>query len=66
MTKETKTIAIIGSVFLVEAILHYNIGVNKGKKDNKLELPPAKEFIKIASVVLVFSILSEKIIKKYA
>tara|TARA_R110001592_G_scaffold251909_1_gene514598 strand:+ start:243 stop:446 length:204 start_codon:yes stop_codon:yes gene_type:complete len=66
MTKEKKTIAIIGSVFLVEALIHYNIGVNKEKETFKLELPPTKEFLKIAGVVLVFSVLSEKIIQHYA
>tara|TARA_R110000803_G_scaffold128158_1_gene195540 strand:- start:1439 stop:1642 length:204 start_codon:yes stop_codon:yes gene_type:complete len=65
MTKDKKTIAIIGSVFLVEALIHYNIGVNKGKETFKLELPPTKEFLKIAGVVLVFSVLTEKIIKEY-
>ena len=37
----------------------FNIGVNKGKDKFKLELPPTKEFLKIAGVVLVFSVLSE-------
>jgi hypothetical protein len=65
MTKENKIILITGSVFMAEALIHYNIGVNKDKKDIKLEFPPTKELIKIGAVVLVFSVISAKMIKTY-
>tara|TARA_R110002153_G_scaffold38520_1_gene111833 strand:- start:286 stop:489 length:204 start_codon:yes stop_codon:yes gene_type:complete len=65
MTKENKIILITGSVFMAEALIHYNIGVNKDKKDIKLEFPSTKELIKIGAVVLVFSVISAKMIKTY-
>jgi hypothetical protein len=65
MTKQNKIILITGSVFMAEALIHYNIGVNKEKKDIKLEFPPTKELVRIAGVVLLFSIISTKIVENY-
>jgi len=50
---------------MAEALIHYNIGVNKEKKDIKLEFPPTKELVRIAGVVLLFSIISTKIVENY-
>jgi len=65
MNKQRKIILITAVVFLTEAIIHYNIGVNKGKETFKFELPPTKEFVRVAGVVLVFSIISTKLIQHY-
>ena len=50
-------------VFMTEAIIHYNQGLNAEKKQ-KFKIPPTPEFIKIAVVVLAFSTLSSYIITK--
>ena len=53
-------------VFMVEAILHYNMGRKEEDKDNKLDrfFPPPKELGKIAFVVLVASIINGWVVNK--
>ena len=65
MTKSQKIFAITSGVFFVEALIHYNIGRNKNKKDIKLEMPPKRELIRIVAVVGAFSLVSTEMIKKF-
>lgn len=66
MTKTQKVIGITAGVFFAEAMIHYNIGVNKGKDKFKLEFPKNKELLRIVSVVLIASYVSRKLAEKYA
>lgn len=66
MTKDQKIIGITAGVFIAEAMIHYNIGVNKGKDKFKLEFPKGKELIRIVGVVAIAAIISRQLSKKYA
>jgi hypothetical protein len=66
MTKTQKVIGITAGVFFAEAMIHYNIGVNKDKDKFKLEFPKNKELLRIVSVVLIASYVSRKLAEKYA
>ena len=46
------------SVFMAEALIHYNMGMAKAEGDFKLRMPPSKELAKIAVVTGAFSLLS--------
>ena len=46
------------SVFMAEAIIHYNMGTAKSNGQFRLRLPPAKELAKIAAVTGTFSVIS--------
>lgn len=50
------------SVFMAEAIIHYNMGQAKTGEKFKLRLPPARELAKIALVTGAFSITSSVLI----
>ena len=50
-------------VFMVEAIIHYNQGLSAERKQ-KFKIPPTKEFLQIAVVVLVFASVTSLIIKR--
>jgi len=54
------------SLFMVEAIVHYNQGKNdtQKKKEVKGFLPPTKSLLKIALVVGAFSIVNGMIVEK--
>lgn len=55
---KSSDIAVLFSVcffFTLEAILHYSIGKTGGFA---VVLPPMKDFVKIVTIVLVFSVLS--------
>jgi len=43
-----------------EALIYYNLGENKAKNSNKFtyKIPPAKELLQTASIVMVTSILT--------
>ena len=54
-------------LFMIEAIMHYNMGKkytkdNNGKETKVLELPEKNELIKLALIVGVFSVLNGVII----
>lgn len=61
-------------VFMVEAIIHYNIGAKSYSKRAEVvngvvtpanpHLPPAKDLLNMAVWVLLFSFLTAKIIEK--
>jgi hypothetical protein len=48
--------------FFIEAMLHYTIGMNSGKKKFIIRMPQTKDLIKIVTVLLFFSILNGIII----
>ena len=53
------------TLFTGEALIHYNIGIHKDPNETrKFVLPPAKDFVKIASVVLAFSVLNGLIVNQ--
>ena len=56
--------AITFALFMTEAILHYNVGINKDKpvKERKLEIPPPPEFVELSLTVLLFSVVNGTII----
>jgi hypothetical protein len=66
MTKAQKVVGITAAVFVTEAMIHYNIGVNKGKQKFQLEFPKGKELVRIVATVLVASVVSNMLVKKYA
>ncbi len=63
MNKQTKIALITFSVFMAEAIVHYNIGSHKHTKDKKFKLPPTNDLIKIGGIVGLFSLINGYIIK---
>jgi len=53
------------SVFTAEALLHYNLGARKDPNETrKFVFPPPKDFVKLAGIVLVFSVISGVITAK--
>ena len=48
------------SIFTFEALFHYNIGKNGL---TRFEIPPIKNFIKIISIVLLFSFIDTLLIR---
>lgn len=65
MNKELKVGLITFAVFTTEALIHYNIGARKDPNINEWVFPPAKDFIKIASVVALFSYISVALAKEF-
>ncbi len=65
MSKSQKIALVTFGVFMTEAILHYNIGLNSSRKEKTVEFPPTKDLLQIGLVVGAFSILNGLIIKKY-
>jgi len=61
-----KVMAITFGVFMVEAMIHYNIGKNSKSKEKKYVIPPAKDLLKAAVVVSVFSFITSELVSKYA
>jgi hypothetical protein len=64
VNKQTKIALITFSVFMAEAIVHYNFGSHKHTEDKKFKLPPTNDLIKIGGVVAVFSLINGYVIKK--
>ena len=54
----TITFAVTFSMFMAEAILHYNMGVHKLSKEKGFIIPPKKDLIKLAVITGFFSILN--------
>lgn len=50
-------------VFLVEALFHYNIGVNGHSKQYHIVIPKLGHFLEIALVVAIFSIINGFVIR---
>ena len=66
MNKQTKIALITFSVFMTEAIVHYNIGSHRYSEDKKFKLPPTNDLIKIGGVVGIFSLINGYLIKTIA
>lgn len=56
---------VVFSLFFIEAVLHYNLGHNKGKALHEFEfsIPNLTDSIKIAATVVFFAVLSVVITK---
>jgi hypothetical protein len=65
MDKGTKVGLITFSVFMTEAIIHYNLGVNKGKDKKGFVIPPTMDIVKLGLVVGAFSLLNGVLINKF-
>lgn len=65
MTLKNKIVLTTFSLFMVEAIMHYNQGKNDTEKkvEKKGFLPPTKSLIKLGLIVGVFSIINGVIIE---
>ena len=50
-------------VFMVEAIIHYNQGLSAERKQN-FKIPPTKNLIQIAVVVMFFAFINSYLIDK--
>ena len=65
MSKGTIVGLVTFSVFMVEAIIHYNLGVNGHAKTKKFVIPPKDDLIKSAIVTGIFSALNGIIVNKF-
>tara|TARA_R110001606_G_scaffold189626_2_gene337442 strand:+ start:247 stop:453 length:207 start_codon:yes stop_codon:yes gene_type:complete len=66
MKTQTKIVLTTFTLFMAEAIIHYNIGKKDEEKKTATKgfLPPTKSLIKIAALVAGFSILNGLIWKR--
>tara|TARA_R110000744_G_scaffold7046_1_gene24200 strand:- start:216 stop:416 length:201 start_codon:yes stop_codon:yes gene_type:complete len=64
MNLPNKIILITFAVFMVEAILHYNLGKEdcSQRKENEGILPPVNSLLKLALIVGLFSVVNSKLI----
>lgn len=65
MTLKNKIVITTFSLFMIEAIMHYNQGKNDTEKniEKKGFLPPTKSLIKLGLIVGAFSVLNGIIIE---
>ncbi|HAI44124.1 MAG TPA: hypothetical protein DCM40_41495 [Maribacter sp.] len=68
MKLRDKVILTTFSLFMVEAVLHYNMGRKDCGKENGVisnngAIPPAKSLMRLAVMVGIFSVLNGQIIK---
>ena len=67
MNKKERALLITGitfTLFMVEAMIHFNMGEKENDKNHKFELPGTEDLIEIGIIVGVFSILNGIIISK--
>ena len=64
MTLKNQIVATTFTLFMIEAIMHYNQGKKdvKKEKENDGFLPPTKSLVKLAVLVGVFSVLNGVIV----
>lgn len=64
MNLPNKIILITFAVFMVEAILHYNLGKDdcSQRKESEGILPPVNSLLKLALIVGLFSVVNSKLI----
>jgi hypothetical protein len=64
--KNIATITFVATytMFMAEAVLHYNLGIHKKTNDKKFVMPPKKDFLKLAAITGVFSILNGFVINE--
>jgi hypothetical protein len=58
------TFAVTFSMFMVEAIMHFNMGVHKDSDEKDFVLPPRKDLIKLAVITGAFSILNGLVVNE--
>lgn len=59
-----KKVALITfAVFMVEAIIHYNLGAKSENPQQHLGLPKSKDLMRLAIIVSVFALINAKLIK---
>tara|TARA_R110000824_G_scaffold32247_6_gene104274 strand:- start:161 stop:370 length:210 start_codon:yes stop_codon:yes gene_type:complete len=65
MKLKNKIILTTFSLFMIEAIVHYNQGKNEAKKKEETKgfLPPTKSLIKLGLIVGVFSVINGLLIE---
>lgn len=65
MTLKNKIVITTFSLFMIEAIMHYNQGKNDTEKniEKKGFLPPTKSLIKLGLIVGAFSVLNGIIVE---
>jgi len=65
MTLQNKIVLTTFSLFMIEAIVHYNQGKNdtEKRKEKKGFLPPTKSLIKLGLIVGAFSVLNGIIVE---
>lgn len=52
------------SLFMAEAIIHYNMGVAEKEPDRKFTLPARKDLVRLAIVVGIFSTLNGVVVNE--
>ena len=61
MTKQAVILTSVGfAVGVMEALIYYNMGQSEGRSFN-FKIPPSKEFLKTAGVVLITSLITTAI-----
>lgn len=60
----TVTFMVTYGMFMAEALIHYNMGIHKAENKKGFVLPPTKDFVKLAVVVGMFSILNGMVVKE--
>ena len=64
MNKRTIATGVTFAVFMAEAMIHYNIGVQKNDPEKKIVFPPSNDLLKIIGTVAFFSFLNGYLISK--
>lgn len=54
------------TLFMLEAISHWNIGKNYEKESIVIKFPPFKELLKIAAIVMAVSALNGFLVERFA
>ena len=65
-TKNIATITFLATytMFMVEAVMHYNMGVHKDSSEKGFVMPPKKDLMKLAAITGVFSKLNGLVISE--
>ena len=58
-------IAVTFVIFFIEAMMHYNIGINAGKKKFNVKFPKLPDLLRILSVLAIFSCMNGYIVSLF-
>jgi hypothetical protein len=58
------TFLVTYTMFMTEAVFHYNLGVHKNSSEKKFVMPPKKDFIKLALITGLFSLLNGVVVNQ--
>ena len=61
MKNKDKILLITFGVFMTEAIIHYNIGLNSKRKDKKFTIPANKDLVRLMITVGIFSYITAEL-----